>query len=157
VVVQMVIGMGKVEVVALSNLIGSLVNLPLSFYLTRRYGVSGVIWGTVLTTLFSNLLIPGIYVFRVLEIKYLTFFKRTLSAPCAGALALIVACYGFWSLVPPNPSEDATGLARVLPFLANMTVGSIAYGLGYIATPAGRGDVQTIARKVLPGRSNVDA
>lgn len=81
VVVQMAIGMGKIEVVAISNLVGALVNLPLSWYLTRRLGVSGVIWGTVLTTLVSNLLVPGVYVFRVLEIRYSTFFARTLSAP----------------------------------------------------------------------------
>ena len=44
-------------------------NLPISCYLTARLGVAGVIWGTVLTTLFSNLLVPGFYVFRVLEIR----------------------------------------------------------------------------------------
>ena len=54
--------------IALAALAGSLVNLPISCYLTTRLGVSGVIWGTVLTTLFSNLLVPGLYVFRVLEI-----------------------------------------------------------------------------------------
>ena len=39
--------------------------------------MAGVIWGTVLTTLFSNLLVPGIYVFRVLEIDPRTYLKRT--------------------------------------------------------------------------------
>ena len=68
VLVQMSIGLNKIKVIALSALAGSVVNLPVSCYLTARLGVSGVIWGTVLTTLFSNLLVPGIYVFRVLEI-----------------------------------------------------------------------------------------
>ena len=66
--VQMSIGMNKIKVIALAALVGSLVNLPVSCYLTARIGVAGVIWGTVLTTLFSNLLVPGLYVFRVLEI-----------------------------------------------------------------------------------------
>ena len=57
--VQMAIGMGRIKVVALSALAGSLVNLPISYVLTTRLGVAGVIWGTVLTTLFSNLLVPG--------------------------------------------------------------------------------------------------
>ena len=147
VVVQMAIGMGKIEVVAISNLVGALLNLPLSYYLTRKLGVSGVIWGTVLTTLFSNLLVPGVYVFRVLDIRYSTFFARTLSAPLAGAVALVVACWGCGLIVPPGPSDSAVGLARVLPFLANLTVGTLAYLIGYFAAPAGRGDASAIARK----------
>jgi O-antigen/teichoic acid export membrane protein len=147
VVVQMAIGMGKIEVVAISNLVGAAINLPLSYYLTRRLGVSGVIWGTVLTTLFSNLLVPGVYVFRVLDIKPSTFFARTLSAPLAGALALVVACWAFRAVVPPGPSGSAVGLARALPFLANLSVGTLAYLVGYVAAPAGRGDASAIARK----------
>ena len=78
--VQMAIGIGKLKVVALSGLAGSLVNLPISYVLTRQLGdVSGVIWGTVLTTLFSNLLVPGIYVFRILEIRPAIFLARTLA------------------------------------------------------------------------------
>jgi O-antigen/teichoic acid export membrane protein len=147
VVVQMAIGMGKIKVVAISNLFGALVNLPLSYYLTRRLGVSGVIWGTVLTTLFSNLLVPGVYVFRVLDIKFSTFFARTLSAPLAGALALVLACWAFRGVVSPEPSGSTPGLARTLPFLENLSVGSIAYLIGYFATPAGRGDASAILRK----------
>jgi O-antigen/teichoic acid export membrane protein len=147
VVVQMAIGMGKIEVVAISNLVGALINLPLSYFLTRRLGVSGVIWGTVLTTLFSNLLVPGVYVFRVLDIKYSTFFARTLGAPLGGALALVVACLGFQAVVPPGPSEATSGLARALPFLANLGVGTLAYLVGYFAVPVGRGDASALLRK----------
>ena len=57
--VQMAIGINKIEVIALAALAGSLINLPISCYLTSRIGVAGVIWGTVLTTFFSNLLVPG--------------------------------------------------------------------------------------------------
>ena len=65
---QMAIGINKIKVIAVAAIAGSVINLPISCYLTVRLGVSGVIWGTVLTTLFSNFLIPGIYLFRVLEI-----------------------------------------------------------------------------------------
>ena len=92
--VQMAIGLNKIKVIALAALAGSLVNLPISCYLTARLGVSGVIWGTVLTTLFSNLLVPGVYVFRELKIDPRTYLKRTLSAPLAGAAALVAATWG---------------------------------------------------------------
>ncbi len=73
---QMAIGLGKYEVVSLSPLVGSLVNLPLSYYLTTRLGVSGVIWGTVLTTLVSNLLVPGAYLVHILEIRAVPLLVR---------------------------------------------------------------------------------
>jgi len=146
VVVQMAIGMGRIKVIAISNLVGALANLPLSYYLTLRLGVSGVIWGTVLTTLVSNLLVPGAYAFRVLEIRPATFFRRALGPPIAGAVALIAACWAFGSVVPADPG-DATGPARALPFLANLTVGCLAYLAAYAWAPWGRGDAAAVARK----------
>ena len=146
VITQMAIGMGKVKVIAISAFVGSLVNLPLSYYLTLRIGVAGVIWGTVLTTLISNLLVPGIYSFKALDIAYGTFFARTLGPPLAGALALVAACWAFGSIVPPDPVE-APGLLRAVPFLANLTVGSLAYVAGYLVPVAGRGDIAAAARK----------
>ena len=94
VLVQVAIGLNKVKVIALAALAGSIVNLPISCYLTWRLGdVSGVIWGTVLTTMFSNLLVPGIHVFRELHIQWREFLVRTLSAPAAGGLALLAATW----------------------------------------------------------------
>ena len=147
VLVQMAIGMGKVGVIAVSVLIGSLVNLPISYVLTRHFGVSGVIWGTVLTTLISNLLIPGLYVGRVLEIRPVTFLRRTLGPPVAGALALVMASWAFRSAWSPDPVGDDR-LARALPLLANLTVGSLAYLVGYAITPTGRGDLVGLGRKL---------
>ena len=98
--VQMAIGLNKIEVIALAALAGSLVNLPISCYLTSHIGVAGVIWGTVLTTFLSNLLVPGLYVFHVLEINPRTYVRRTLSPPLAGAAALIVATWLLRELVP---------------------------------------------------------
>ena len=78
---QMALGLGKIDTIAVSALLGALVNLPLSWFLTRRIGVSGVIWGTVLTTLVSNGLIPGIYLFRLLKVDARVFLTRTLERP----------------------------------------------------------------------------
>ena len=44
--VQMAIGMNKIKVIALAALVGSLVNLPISYFLTRRLGAYGVIRGS---------------------------------------------------------------------------------------------------------------
>lgn len=147
---QMAVGMGQIKVVALSSLAGALVNLPVSYYLTRRLGVSGVIWGTVLTTLVSNLIVPAIYLFRALDIRYATFFRRALGAPACGALALLAACWAFGWVLPADVDPEARGrLAGAWPLLANLAVGSTAYLAGYAASPTGRGDLAAIGRKLL--------
>ncbi len=145
VLTQMAIGMGKIKVVALAPLVGSLVNLPLSYYLTTRLGVSGVIWGTVLTTLFSNMLIPGVYLFRLLEIPLSTFLVRTLRTPLTAVLFLVPAAWICRAIVPPAPI-GTTALARSLPLVLNLVVGTAAYVLGYAATPQGRADLAALAR-----------
>jgi O-antigen/teichoic acid export membrane protein len=147
VLVQMAIGLGKIKVIAISAFVGSLFNLPISYWLTYRYGVSGVIWGTVLTTLFSNLLVPGIHVFKVLEIDLREFALRTLSPPLVGASALVICCLGFQGIYPANPRTHV-GLSRYLPFLINLTVGCLAYLLGYVVTNSGRSDLSLLVRKL---------
>jgi O-antigen/teichoic acid export membrane protein len=144
--VQMSIGINKIKVIALAALAGSVINLPISCYLTARLGVEGVIWGTVLTTLASNLLVPGIYVFRVLEIDPRTYLKRTLSAPLAGAGLLVVAT-GVLRWLLPVTYQGQTFASRTLPLLAHLVVGSLAYVGGYLLAPTGRGDLVELAAK----------
>ena len=147
--VQMGFGVGRVKVVAIAALVGALVNLPLSTVLTLKLqGPSGVIWGTVLTTLFSNLLIPGIYLFRQLDIRPRTFLSRTLSAPAAGAVALLATAWLLGMALPLHPSvQGGMSLARWLPLMIHVVTGCIAYVVGYIAVPTGRSDVVTILGK----------
>jgi Na+-driven multidrug efflux pump len=145
--VQMAIGLNKIKVIALSALAGSLVNLPVSCYLTSWLGVSGVIWGTVLTTLFSNLLVPGVYVFRELKIDVRTYLKRTLSAPLAGAAALLAVTWGFSALMPV-PGPDAAPGPRTTMLVAHLVAGTVAYIAGYLLVPAGRGDLAELAARL---------
>jgi len=144
---QMAIGLGKVEVVALAPLAGSLVNLPVSYYLTTRLGVAGVIWGTVLTTLISNLLIPGVYLFRLLEIRLSTFLTRTLGPPLAGALLVVPVSWICHRVLPLEPIGTGV-LSRSSPLLLNLVVSSLAYLLGYFATPVGRSDLAALVRQI---------
>lgn len=162
VLVQASIGLGKVEVIALAALGGALVNLPLSYVLTLRIGMPGVIWGTVLTTLISNLLVPGIYAFRLLEIAPLTFLRRVLGPPLAGAAALgvtlgLARALGF-DPSPTGPTANAllrltpallpAELIRALPFLLDLALGCLAYTFGYLAAPIGRGDLRELVAKL---------
>ena len=145
--VQMSIGINKITVIALAALAGSLVNLPVSCYLTARLGVEGVIWGTVLTTLFSNLLVPGIYVFRTLGIDPRTYLKRTLSAPMAGAVALIVVTLAL-RLFLPVTGAGPTRWTRALPLIVHLGIGTLAYIGGYLLVPVGRGDLAALTAKL---------
>jgi Na+-driven multidrug efflux pump len=145
--VQAAIGMNRIKVIALAALAGALINLPISYLLTIRFqGVEGVIWGTVLTTLFSNLLIPGVYVFRVLNIQLRPYLERTLTPPLAGALALLVGTWLFHLVISPLP-RGSTLLAGALPMLVHLSVGCLAYVAGYLAVPRGRADLAELLQK----------
>lgn len=144
--VQMAIGFNKVPVIALAAMGGAVVNLPVSYYLTTKIGVAGVIWGTVLTTFFSNLIIPGLYVAKVLAIDPREFLRRTLAPPLAGAAATLAAT-SLLSSVFPVTFPGTTIATRALPLAFHLAVGLAAYLAGYALTPAGRGDVAQLSAK----------
>lgn len=141
------IGKGRIAVIAIAALGGAVVNLPLSYLLTLRMGVAGVIWGTVLTTLVSNLLIPGWHAFRVAGIRPGEYWRRTLSAPLTAGLCLVIAVILMDRWVSAWPLPPGTFLRRATPFALQLGVGLLAYAAGYLATTAGRGDVAMFARK----------
>ena len=148
--VQMAIGINKIEVIALAALAGSLINLPISCYLTSRIGVAGVIWGTVLTTFFSNLLVPGLYVFRVLEIDLRTYMRRTLSPPLTGAMALILSTWLTRQFIPVI-WPGATLWIRAFPLLIHLMIGTLTYASGYLMVPSGRSDFTDLWNKLRRG------
>lgn len=145
--VQAVVGMKKVEVVSLAALGGSLINLPLSWWLTKRMGVSGVIWGTVLTTLPANLIVPGYYVFKELAIEPARYFRRTLAAPLAGAAAIAASAWCMAYVVDPG-AASLTRKARIWALACRLCVSCLAYAAGYALVPAGRGDFRLAAEKL---------
>ena len=145
--VQVSTGLGHVKVVALAALGGSLINFPLSYYLTLKLGVAGVIWGTVVTTLFSNLLIPGIYVYRTLEIQPLVFLRRSLAPAIVGALALVLASCAL-SYVVGDQSAGLGSLERLAWLAGHLALCMVAYGLGYLLVPSGREDAGWILGKL---------
>jgi O-antigen/teichoic acid export membrane protein len=149
VLIQVSIGLNKVRLIAWAALAGSLLNLPLSCYLTARVGVAGVIWGTIVTTLFSNLLVPGIYVFHVLDINLRDYFKRTLSAPLCGTATLITSTWVLRQLIAADTAGVDSWL-RLLTLILHLTVGIVAYLGGYLVAPAGRRDLADLVARVWP-------
>jgi O-antigen/teichoic acid export membrane protein len=145
--VQMSIGLNKIKVIGLSALAGSLFNLPISCFLTARLGVAGVIWGTILTTLFSNFLVPGIYVFRVLEIDPRTYLRRTLIAPLAGGAALILMTSVLRLMIPP-PGVGAAPWPRALLLVLHLSMGTLAYVTGYLLVAGGRVDFRDLVARL---------
>ena len=152
---QVAIGLGKVKMVALSPLIGSLVNVPLSYILTARLGVAGVIWGTVLTTLISNMLIPGAYLFALLQIQPLTFVTRTLGAPLAGAALLMPVALICCAILPEEQSATSI-ISRSLPLALSLAASLAAFLVGYSAVASGRSDLVALMRYFRPAREARD-
>jgi O-antigen/teichoic acid export membrane protein len=147
--VQVAIARGRFRPIAVASLLGSLVNMPLSYVLTVRYGVAGVIWGSVLTVLVANLIAPAWYVARALPIRPGAFLSRALAAPLAGSVALLAATWAFRSMSSPGPAPGpASILVRSWPMLAHLAVGVAAYLAGYAAVPEGHGDLARLARKL---------
>ena len=66
-----------------------------------------MIWGTVLTTLFSNLLVPGRLRLPRAGDPAATYLTRTLAPPLAGAAALLAAAWACHALLSPVPRGTA--------------------------------------------------
>jgi O-antigen/teichoic acid export membrane protein len=155
VLAQISIGLGNVKLVSLAPLAGSLVNVPLSYILTARLGVSGVIWGTVLTTLISNMLIPGMFLFRLLHIQTGIFVTRTLGAPLAGTLFMVPAAWICCAILPEEQTSSSI-IKRSLPLLLSLAISLATYALGYLAAPLGRADLFALVRYFRPERQARD-
>lgn len=149
--VQMAIGLDRMRAIAVAALAGSLVNLPVSCYLATRLGVAGVIWGTVLTTMVANLLVPALVVSRALGIDARTYMGRALGAPTAGAAALIASAWAAGHLLPVAP-PGAGPWARGLLLLSRLGADTFAYLGGYASVPAGRGDLALLLARLRRGR-----
>lgn len=154
---QIANGLGHMKTISMAALGGAIVNLPLSYALTLyTQDVSGVIWGTVLTTLVSNLLIPAVHCFRVLEIRPREFVRRTLLPPIVGGLTLTLGAWATWGLVAQVASTPGTRLQRATPLVMHLTLGVLCYLVGYLLVPAGRGDLNLLLRKLGLRRAPVE-
>lgn len=145
--VQVCTGLGKLAVVAVAAIVGAVVNLPVSYLLTLQLGIAGVIWGTVLTTLFSNLLVPVIYAFRVLELRPAAYLSRTLLAPGVGAAVMVATSIVLERAVFSAAPSGNDPVMRMVPFAIHLGVGCVSFVAGYAMIAAGRSDLQRVLRR----------
>ncbi len=64
-----------------------------------------------------------------------------------GAAALLLASWGLSLVLSPDPPAAVSRLGRVWPLLVHLSVGSLAYFLGYVVVPSGRGDLSALTRR----------
>jgi hypothetical protein len=93
------------------------------------------------------LLVPGLYVFRELEITPQTFLVRTLAAPLTAGTTLIISTWALRMLMPITYPGTAPWL-RALPLILHLTAGTIGYIGGYLLVPTGRDDLKILAAKL---------
>ena len=146
--VQMSIGLNKIKVIALAALAGSLVNLPISCYLTARLGVVGRDLGHRAD---DALLEPA----GARHLRLPRAGDRPADLPEAdperaagrrrragrGHLGPAVADAGR----RPRP---AAGLAHDAARSLHLAAGTVAYLAGYLLVPAGRGDLAELAARL---------
>jgi O-antigen/teichoic acid export membrane protein len=144
---QVATGLGHVRFIGLSAMSGAVINLPLSYVLTVKLGVSGVIWGTVLTTLFSNLLVPGAYLFRKLEFSVSEFFQRSLAPGLLGAGFMMAGVLLMHQISDVNMPGHGWSIRLVVLGL-HLSVAMSVYICGYLFNRLGRKDFQWLVGKV---------
>lgn len=91
---NIVLGLGKHKPFALWQSCEAIANLTLSIYLVRRIGITGVAWGTVLPSLFSQLLLWPRYLSKVLGLTVWRYFWDGWLRPALATAPFGLAC--FW-------------------------------------------------------------
>ena len=94
------------------------VNIGLSIFWGRSYGLLGIAMGTVVPMLAIKLIIQPYYAFKAAELSVWTFLRRGLARPLiVGPLFLIAAGSIATRTVPTLPMFIASVLAQVIVFL----------------------------------------
>lgn len=125
---QILLGAGRVRIVAITLLCGSVINLALSVTLIGIYGLVGVAMATVAASIVIDLIAMPLIVQRVLGLPVRDFLRQALTRPAAAALLQVVAIYVIRMLFqPPQSWLDITvqcGLAGLaaLMVISNMGV-----------------------------------
>jgi O-antigen/teichoic acid export membrane protein len=98
-------------------------NLSLSILLVRHIGLYGVAWGTVVPSLFINLVLFPPYVCRIVGVSLRHFLWQAWARPLLAALPFGFACYmtnRYWT--PANLTEFFLQIAVILPIFVTGVV-----------------------------------
>ena len=90
---QILMGAGRVRLVAITLLCGSAINLTASVVLIGKYGLAGVAIATVLASIVIDLIAMPVLVQKFLGLPVKTFMRRTFARP-AGAVVLQLLIVG---------------------------------------------------------------
>lgn len=95
-----------------------LCNLALSIWLVRKMGIIGVAWGTLIPSLFTNLVFIPWYVRRVLEVSPWRYAQSAWLKPCLAAVPFAIITYAVEQLWPASSLlVFFVQVALCLPFL----------------------------------------
>jgi O-antigen/teichoic acid export membrane protein len=116
----MLVGLGRVRTVTLYSALATLINLVASIILVHRYGVTGVITGTIIGCVLTTPLYV-LLILRVLNISPWTFLRQTLLPilPWAGVFAAVLIASNRLA----SPHNLVTTFAIALPALVIYAAG----------------------------------
>jgi O-antigen/teichoic acid export membrane protein len=122
---RILLGMGRHRLLASVLLLEGIVNLLLSMFLVRRFGIVGVAWGTAVPLACTSLLFLPRHLCRVLDVPLWTFLDRAYRKPLMMGLLLTA---GLWFVSYTFPIHTVVGL------LLQIAGGGILYCAGLAAT-----------------------
>ncbi|MBF0478103.1 MAG: oligosaccharide flippase family protein [Candidatus Omnitrophica bacterium] len=93
--VSLLKGISKQKFCAGIDIAEGIINLLLSMFLVRKYGLLGVAWGTVIPSFFAQLIILPVYVCRQIKLNLWDYYLHLLGALLKAAG--IILC-GYWAL-----------------------------------------------------------
>lgn len=97
-----VVGMGRNKFLGYISLVEAIINIALSLWFVRLWGLVGVAMGTIISMSLTKSIIVPIYCCKHLHITKYTFFKEALFPSIIVLLPLILSSFLISKLVPPT-------------------------------------------------------
>jgi len=92
------------------TLLEGLVNLGLSIYWARQYGIVGVAWGTTVPILVFRLGVQPFYTLRVVDATWGEYFTKSLLRPAAATAAAIAVAFALGMVRHPATKLSFAGI-----------------------------------------------
>jgi O-antigen/teichoic acid export membrane protein len=99
---QILTGAGRVRVVAIAVICGSILNLSLTLLLIPRFGLAGVAMATVIASAIIDLVAMPLVLQRVLGLSALRFLRRACARPLMVAVLQVVLLLGIRTIGQPT-------------------------------------------------------
>ncbi len=128
---------GWTRMVITTNTIAVIVLVPLVYFLTRRFGVTGAAFGWLSYNVTAAVIVPAVMHTRLLRGEFSRWVLRDVAAPLVAATLIAAAARALL----PNPGDDLVSLiVRLAPVAFVVQLAAI------LTVPA-------VRRRMIPGRS----